>query len=158
AELKAELTRLYTEGESWAKLAALHAREAEVEGLAPHARVEALCHAADILRTRAADPAGASALLRRALEIDPSDRDVLLALIDAATALGQHGGAVEALDHAIAATPGDAWLHRSRADLHEALGQRDRALADLEVAYDRSGGSYAAELLAALEAAVKRRV
>ncbi len=151
-ELREELIRRYEVSESWGKLAALHVAEADAQP-AKAARVASLCLAADILRSRAGDAAGAAAILVRALDLDPTDRDVLLALVDAYGALGEHARAVEAVGIALAVTPEDAWLYRARASLHEALGDEHRALLDLEQAHWRSGGGYAGELVLLLERA-----
>jgi tetratricopeptide (TPR) repeat protein len=151
-ELREELIRRYEISESWAKLAALHQRDAD--GDRPKAdKIASLCLAADILRGRAGDAAGAAATLLRALDLDPTDRDVLLALIDAYGALGEHARAIDAVGLALAVTPEDAWLYRARASLHEALGDEPRALLDLEQAHWRSGGGYAGELVILLERA-----
>jgi tetratricopeptide (TPR) repeat protein len=153
AELREELIKRYESSEAWAKLAALHVAEADAQpGNAE--RIGSLCLAADILRSRVGDAAGAAAILARALELDPSDRDVLLALIDAYSALGEHARAVDAVGTALAVTPDDAWLYRARASLHEALGDDHNALLDLEQAHWRSGGGYAGELVLLLEHAV----
>ena len=153
AELREELIRRYEISESWTKLAALHVREADARESTLE-KIASLCVAADILRGRAGDAAGAAATLLRALDLDPTDRDVLLALVDAYSALGEHARAVDAVGQALAVTPEDAWLYRARASLHEALGDEPRALLDLEQAHFRSGGGYAGELVVLLERAV----
>jgi tetratricopeptide (TPR) repeat protein len=73
-----------------------------------------------------------------------------VALIDAFGTTQQHAGAVDALGRALAADPEDAWLYRTRAALHEALGHDQAALLDLEQAYEKSGGGYAEALIGAL--------
>ena len=151
-ELREELIRRYEATEEWIKLAALHVGEADAQPSKPE-RIASLCLAADILRGRAGDAAKAAAILVRALDLDPTDRDVLLALIDAYGALGEHARAVDAVGVALAVTPEDAWLYRARASLHEALGDNRNALLDLEQAHWRSGGGYAGELVILLEAA-----
>ena len=153
AELREELIKRYESSEAWTKLAALHVAEADAQPAKPE-RIASLCLAADILRSRAGDAAGAAAILARALDLDPSDRDVLLALIDAYGALGEHARAVDAVGVVLAVTPDDAWLYRARASLHEALGDERNALLDLEQAHWRSGGGYAGELVLLLEHAV----
>ncbi len=152
-ELRDELVQRYTQAESWAKLAALHVREAESLP-AVELQVESLCQAAGILRERAGDPAGAAEILLRALDLLPAERDVLLALIDAYGAMGEHEKAIDAISRVLLVHPDDPWLYRSRAALHDALGQGELVVADLQEAYDKSGGGYASELVAALERAV----
>ncbi|EYF00893.1 tetratricopeptide repeat protein [Chondromyces apiculatus] len=149
--LREELAERYTAREAWHKLASLYTSEAQAEGLTDDARVESLCRAADILRQRAGDAAASADVLTRALAIAPADRDVLLAFIDAAGATGQHGRAAEALTRALDATADDPWLYSARADLHDAQGATDRALADRERAYALDPRAHAAALLVQLE-------
>ncbi|MGK3959599.1 tetratricopeptide repeat protein [Sorangium sp. So ce118] len=153
--LREELASRYAAREAWHALAELHVLTAQVAG-AEEERVESLCRAAEILRDRAGDAAAAAELLERALRIAPGDRDVLLALIDACSAVGEHARAARALTATLEASPDDPWLYRARAEVHGALGQGDRALADLERAYTLGGAEYARELVAGLERALER--
>jgi tetratricopeptide (TPR) repeat protein len=147
--LREELVRRYTEAGAWKQLAAIHVADADAR-TTPEGRVECLRLAADLLSARAGDTAGAAEVLARALEEDPTQREVLVALIEALTATGQHARAVDAVGRALSAQPGDAWLHRTRAALHETMGRDQAALLDLEQAYEKSGGGYAEELITAL--------
>ncbi|WP_437809205.1 tetratricopeptide repeat protein [Sorangium sp. So ce1078] len=151
--LREELASRYAAREAWHALAELHVLTVHVAG-ADEARVESLCRAAEILRDRAGDAAAAAELLERALRIAPGDRDVLLALIDACVAASDHARAARALTATLEASPDDPWLYRARAEVHGALGQGDRALADLERAYALGGAEYARELVAELERAL----
>ncbi|WP_437672028.1 hypothetical protein [Sorangium sp. So ce131] len=153
--LREELASRYAAREAWHALADLYVLEAQVAGT-DEARVGCLCRAAEILRDRAGDAAAAAEHLERALRIAPGDRDVLLALIDACGAVGEHARAARALTETLEASPDDPWLHRARAEVHEALGQHERAIADLERAYALGGAEYAGELVAALERALAR--
>ncbi|WP_437304237.1 tetratricopeptide repeat protein [Sorangium sp. So ce388] len=153
--LREELASRYAAREAWHALAELHVLTAQVAG-AEEERVESLCRAAEILRDRAGDAAAAAELLERALRVAPGDRDVLLALIDACSAVGEHARAARALTATLEASPDDPWLYRARAEVHGALGQGDRALADLERAYALGGAEYARELVAGLEGALDR--
>lgn len=153
--LRQRLIDAYTAREDWQKLAQLHLGEASRKDDKAE-RIESLCNAAEVLRERAGDTAGAARILEQALDIDPSDRDVLLALTDACDALNEHERAVRSITLAMLATPDDAWLFRSRAIQREALGLHDEALADLEQAYAMSGGGYAHELSEQLESALAR--
>ncbi|AKT42745.1 tetratricopeptide repeat protein [Chondromyces crocatus] len=153
--LREELAERYTAREAWHKLAELYVREAR-EGdpdaqVSDDARVESLCRAADILRQRAGDASAAADVLARALAIAPGDRDVLLAFIDAAGAIGQHARAAESVTRALEITPDDAWLHHARADLHDAQGDGDRALVDRERAAALDPRAHTAALVAQLE-------
>ncbi|WP_437935552.1 tetratricopeptide repeat protein [Sorangium sp. So ce341] len=153
--LREELASRYAAREAWHALAELHVLTARVAG-ADEARVASLCRAAEILRDRAGDAAAAAELLERALGVAPGDRDVLLALIDACGASSDHARAARALTATLEASPDDPWLYRARAEVHGALGQGDRALADLERAYALGGAEYARELVAELERALAR--
>lgn len=155
ADLRERLIASYTSREQWRKLADLYTGEASRrEDKA--GRVESLCQAAEVLRERAQDVAGAADVLERALETDPLDRDVLFALTDAYDTMGEHARAAKAISLAIEASPEDAWLYRSRALHIEALGKHQEALADLERAYAMSDGGYASELAELLERSLSR--
>ncbi|MFT3767262.1 MAG: tetratricopeptide repeat protein [Minicystis sp.] len=148
-KLKQELVRRYTEAGQFRALADLYVREADtLEDRA--AKVECLGRAAELLREQAAEPEAAAEILARALDLEPGNRDVLIALVDVYGAMGQHGRAIDAIGSALAADPDDPWLYRARASLHEALGRDQATLLDLEQAYEKSGGGYAGELVSAL--------
>ncbi len=149
AGIREELARRYTESGDFRKLADLLVRDAETRGSAAE-RVACLRRAADVYREQAGDARAAADVLARALEVNPRDREVLVSLIDALGATGQHARAVDAVTSAIAGDPGDAWLYGTRAALHEALGREQAALLDLEQAYEKSGGGYAEALVTAL--------
>lgn len=153
--LRDELIRRYTAREDWRKLAHVHVLDAATRRDVSD-RVECLCCAADILRSRAGDARAAAEILEGARAADPTDRDVLLALIDAYSALGEHSRAIAAISAALAHAEGDAWLYRSRASLYDALSEDDLALADLEQANEKSGGGYASELIAQIERSLGR--
>ncbi|MFO0588788.1 MAG: tetratricopeptide repeat protein [Polyangiaceae bacterium] len=119
-------------------------------------RVDALCRAAEVLREKAHDPAGAADVLEQALALDARERDILLALIDACEALGQPERAIAAATTALAASPEDAWLYRSRASLEESAGRFDLAVKDLAHAVEKSGGGYGTEYAMALDRAIER--
>ncbi|WP_437524415.1 hypothetical protein WME79_35980 [Sorangium sp. So ce726] len=153
--LREQLASRYAAREAWHALAELHVLTAHVAD-GDEARVESLCRAAELLRDRAGDAAAAAELLERALRVAPGDRDVLIALIDACGAVSDHARAARALTATLEASPDDPWLYRARAEVHGALGQGDRALADLERAYALGGAEYATELVAELERALVR--
>lgn len=152
ARLKQELVRRYTESGAFRELSALHVREADAES-DPRLRVEGLSRAAQLLREQAGDPEAAADVLARALDVDPANRGVLLALIDACAAVSAHARAVEAIGRALTVDASDPWLYRARASLYEELGRDQAALLDLEQAYEKSGGAYAQELVVALSRA-----
>lgn len=123
----------------------------------PAERKRSLLEAATALREQAGDLAASVELLNQAFEMDPTDRDVLFQLMDSRSALGQHAQAITAVEKAMAADPdGDPWLFFSRAVLREGLGDGDGALTDLQLAHDRSGGQYVAELEAQIRTCLLR--
>src|SRR5262249_55607278 len=153
--VKEQLVARLTSRSAWRKLADLHVADAGRRTPADE-QVVALCTAAHVLRQHAADPRGAADILERARALAPTDRDVLLALIHAYGAIGDHRRALVAVTAALEHDPEDAWLYRCRSTVHQALGDHDQALADLERAYDKSSGGYANELVAQLERALGR--
>ncbi len=153
ADIRQKLIDSFTAREQWQKLADLHLGEASRKE-DKTARIESLCHAAEVLRERAGDAPGAAHILEQALDLDAADRDVLFALTDAYDAMQAHERAVRSITLAMMATPEDPWLFSSRAVQRERLGLHDEALADLEQAYAMSGGSYAHELAEQLEKAL----
>jgi tetratricopeptide (TPR) repeat protein len=155
AGIRNQLVERYTASEAWQKLAEMQVLEAETR-TDDAERAAALYKAAAILRERAGDDARAAEILQKALDLDPSQRDVLVALVDAYSAIGEHPKAVQAITAVLACTPEDAALYRARGAVYEAMQDDSSALADLEVAYDKSGGSYAAQLSEQLDRAVSR--
>jgi tetratricopeptide (TPR) repeat protein len=151
--LRDELILRYGQREAWKRLADVHLRDASTRKNKDE-QIECLGRAADVLRHSARDPVAAADALFRALQIDPKNRDVLIALVDSLEAAGDHPRAVTALSAAIDASPDDAWLFRARASLHQAVSRDDLALVDLERAYDKSNGGYASELVNELEKAI----
>jgi tetratricopeptide (TPR) repeat protein len=147
--LRDELTRRYTDAGAWKKLAQIHVADADAAS-SPAERVALLRRAADLLGARAGDTAAAADVLVRAQEADPKQRDVLVALLEAFGKTGQHARAVEAVGRALAADPADASLYRTRAAIQHTLGKDQAALLDLEQAYEKSGGGYVEDLVAAL--------
>ena len=147
--LREELTRRYTESGAFAKLAALCVADAETRTTREE-RLAGLREAATLLRERAGDDAGAAEILLRALDVEPTNREVLAAVIETMSATSQHARAVDAVGRAIAAAPDDPELYRTRASLHETLGHAQAALLDIEQAYEKSGGEHADALIDAL--------
>ena len=154
-QLLALLAERYAARGAFVQLARAHVARSKALPALPD-RVESLCRAADVLREKAHDPAGAADVLELALALDARERDVLLALIDACEALGKPERAIAAVGVALAASPDDPWLYRSRASLQEAAGRYDLAVMDLALAIDKSGGGYASEYALALERAIER--
>lgn len=152
--LREELVSRCTASAAWPRLAAVYVRDAEARTEKTD-RIHDLRAAATLLRDRAGDPAAAASILERALAEDPSEREVLVALVEAYDSMGSQERGIEALGRALVATPNDPWLYSSRATIHDALGRRQAALEDLECAYEKSGGGYALPLIAHLAAVVE---
>ena len=79
---------------------------------------------------------------------------MLAAAIETLSATSQHARAADAVGRAIAASPDDASLYRTRASLEEALGRDQAALDDHEQAYEKSDGADPEALIAALRRAI----
>src|SRR5262249_38633967 len=102
--LRDELVKRYTASGSFRALAEIYVHESELH-TAPRAKVESLRRAAELYRVEAGDPGAAAEILASALAIEPENRDVLLALIDAYDAIGEHARAVAAVGRALEASP-----------------------------------------------------
>lgn len=153
-ELKHRLVELYTERGDRVGLARVTAAEARSIP-DPAKRRVAILEAAETIKNEG-DPREASDLYAEALEADPSDRDTLFFFMETCASSGQHHRAISSVDRALETETKDPWLLFSRAVLREAVGESDAALDDLEAAFDQSGGQYANELRAHLEAALVR--
>jgi Flp pilus assembly protein TadD len=104
--------------------------------------------AADIHLGKRSDPAAGAALLAEASELAPQDRDLLLALCDAYSASGRGKDAVAALEKIVESYGGRrskdlAVIHHRIAKAHLADGDREAALAELDVAFKIDPGSIA---------------
>jgi len=155
-QLRDDLIKRFNEQEAWDRLAEVYVLDASTREV-PSERVERLFQAAELLRERAQDPAGAVDILEGALKDSPRDRDVLHALCDAAVELGQPERGAAKLTAAIEADEAeDPWLYRSRAAMHDAMGAAEAALEDLERAHNTSEGNYAREYAEHLERAAER--
>ena len=153
-ELKQRLTTLYNERGDRVGLARLTAAEARFV-TEPRAKRDLLLGSAETIKNEG-DQHEAADLYAEALDADPADRDTLFSYLETCANTGQHARGIAAVDRALLTDKDDAWLLFSRAVLREATGDSDDALDDLERAFDKSGGQYAAELRAHLEAALAR--
>ncbi|NUP07158.1 MAG: tetratricopeptide repeat protein [Polyangiaceae bacterium] len=154
SELKQRLVALYTERNDAVGLARISAAEARLLPDTASRRV-AILEAAETIKNEG-DAREASDLYAEALDIDPADRDTLFYFMETCASSGQQQRAIGAVDRVLALEPNDPWLYFSRAVLREAIGESDSALDDLEAAFEKSGGQYANELRAHLEAALVR--
>jgi tetratricopeptide (TPR) repeat protein len=154
ADLKKRLVGLYSERSDAVGLARIRAAEARLLE-DPAARKAAILEAAETIKNEG-DAREASELYSDAFDLDPSDRDILFFFMETCANSNQQQRAIGAVDRVLAREPNDPWLLFSRAVLREAVGESDTALDDLEAAFDKSGGQYANELRAHLEAALGR--
>ena len=132
---RAALERLHERGGEWEALCAL--LEADLPRLtAPAERAVHLFRMARLREERLGDRAGAAALYRRILEIEPGSRIALSALGGALAHLGDHAGVAEILGREAALTGDARWrvglLQRRAELLEERLGDPERARAAWE--------------------------
>jgi tetratricopeptide (TPR) repeat protein len=145
AELRDRLRTVYEKQEAWSELADLTAEDARAaEDVA--AKVRLLRTAAEIHQAKRSDPAAAAKLLAEASEDAPQDRDLLLALCDAYSASGRGKEAVDVLQKIVDSYGGRrskdlAVIHHRIAKAHLADQEREKALAELDVAFKIDPGS-----------------
>ncbi len=137
------LCDLYRERKAWAPLAGLLG-EAAASTPDLSLRVARLREAADIYRQTLGQPAEAAALLRLARDAIPHDSEILTELIACLEAAGDGAGAIEEVARAITSSQAGSAHHtelcRLNAQLREASGDLDGAVADLEVAFSADNG------------------
>jgi tetratricopeptide (TPR) repeat protein len=145
AELRDRLRGLYRTRGAWDKLAALVAEEAEAAA-EPAEKVVLFRQAAEIHASQRNDHAAAADLLKRALELHPDDRDLMLALCDEYTASGRGKDAVEVLQRVVASYGGRrskelADIHLRIASAYLSDGNNEAALREFEAARKMDPGS-----------------
>jgi tetratricopeptide (TPR) repeat protein len=145
AELSDRLRGLYRKRGAWEELAVLITTEAErTEDDAE--KVVLFRQAAEIHAEERADHGAAAELLERALELQPEDRDLMLALCDEFTASGRSKEAIEVLERVVESYGGRRSkdlgdIHMRIAAAHLADGDEEAALIDLESARKMDPGS-----------------
>ena len=145
AELRDRLRGLYRARSAWDKLAALVAAEADAAA-EPAEKVVLFRQAAEIQANQRADHGAAADLLRRALDLQPDDRDLMLALCDEYTASGRGKEAVEVLQRVVASYGGRrskelADIHLRIASAYQSDGDNEAALREFEAARKMDPGS-----------------
>lgn len=147
SDVRDRLRAVYEKLQTWPELADLIAEDARAaEDVA--AKVRLLRAAADIHQTKREDAGAAAKLLAEASELAPQDRDLLLALCDAYSASGRGKDAIEVLQKIVESYGGRrskdlAVIHHRIAKAHLAEGEREKALAELDVAFKIDPGSVA---------------
>jgi tetratricopeptide (TPR) repeat protein len=139
ADVRERLRKLYETTEAWDKLSGLVARDAELVTGAD-AQVKLLRQAARIQAEKRSDHAAAAALLDRASQIKPDDRELLLDLCDEYNASGRGKAAAQVLEKIVQSygtkrTKELAEIHRRLASAYLADGEGQRALEELDKAF-----------------------
>ena len=147
ADIRKRLLGLYEKQKAWTELANLISGDAELASDVTE-KVRLYRKAAEIHQTKRSDPAAAAELLVKASDLQPTDRELLLALCDAYSASGRGRQAAEALQKIVESYGGRRSkelapiLHRlARAYLAE--GEKEKALEQLDVAFKVDPGSIA---------------
>jgi tetratricopeptide (TPR) repeat protein len=109
-------------------------------------QVKLLRAAADIHLVKRKSPTDAIVLLERAVRLSPNDRELLLSLCDAYDAAQEGRQAAQVLEKIIASygnrrTKESALIHHRLARVLAQLGDKDLALAQLDVAFKIDPGS-----------------
>lgn len=151
--VRSRLAKQYEKTRQWAELAQLLVGDADIlrearaaESGAPEAEVALLRRAAQIHLGERNAPEDAAALLERATLLAPNDRELLLLLGDALTAAKRDREAATVLERVIASFAGrrtkelGIYHHRLGKALL-ALGERDAALAQFDLAFKIDPGS-----------------
>jgi tetratricopeptide (TPR) repeat protein len=146
-DLRERLRKLYEVTSAWDKLAGLIARDAELATGADQ-QVKLLRQAAQIQAEKRSDHGAAAALLDRASQIKPDDRELLLALCDEYNASGRGKAAAEVLEKIVQSygakrTKELAEIHRRLAGAYLADGNGQRALEELDKAFRIEPGNVA---------------
>ncbi|WP_437590400.1 tetratricopeptide repeat protein [Sorangium sp. So ce1000] len=146
-EIRKQLLALYEKQQAFTELADLITGDAEAAAQ-PAEKVALYRKAAGIHLAKRNDPGRAADLLVKATELVPGDRELLLALCDAYSASGRGQKAAEALQQIVESYGGRrskdlAAIHHRLAKAYLAEGQRERALAELDIAFKIDPGSIA---------------
>jgi tetratricopeptide (TPR) repeat protein len=147
ADIRKQLLSLYEKQQAWTELADLITGDADA-AMEPSQKVTLYRKAADIHMTKRSDPGRAADLLVKASELQPGDREMLLALCDAYSASGRGQKAAEALQKIVESYGGRrskdlASIHHRLAKAYLAEGQKEKALAELDTAFKIDPGSIA---------------
>ena len=147
SEVRKRLLALYEKQKAWEELAGLIKGDAEA-AKEPAEKVRLYRKAAEIHQQKRGDPGSAADLLVKASELQPSDRELLLALCDAYSASGRGKQAAEALQKIVESYGGRrskelATIHHRLAKAYLAEGQKEKSLEQLDIAFKIDPGSIA---------------
>jgi tetratricopeptide (TPR) repeat protein len=145
--IRQRLLSLYEKQAAWTELADLVTGDANAASEAAE-KVVLYRKAADIHLAKRSDPGSAADLLVKATELAPTDRELLLALCDAYSASGRGQQAAEVLQKIVESygnrrSKDLAAIHHRLAKARLADGDKEKALADLDVAFKIDPGSIA---------------
>lgn len=146
-DIRKKLHALYEKQQAWAELADLIKGDADAATEAGQ-KVQLYRKAADIHLGKRNNPSAGADLLVKASELAPNDRELLLVLCDAYSASGRGKQAAEVLQKIVESYGGRrskelATIHHRLAKAYLAEGEKDKALADLEIAFKIDPGSIA---------------
>ncbi len=145
SDIRKKLHALYEKQQAWGELADLIKGDADA-ATDDAQKVQLYRKAAEIHLGKRNDPGSAADLLEKASERAPNDRELLLSLCDAYSASGRGKKAAEALQKIVESYGGRrskelAAIHHRLAKAYLADGDKEKALADLEVAFKIDPGS-----------------
>ena len=144
-DIRKRLRALYEKGKHWTELAGIVTGDAELAGEAAE-KVRLYRKAAEIHAKERKDQGAAADLLVKATELAPTDRELLLLLCDAYSASGRGKQAAEVLHKIVESYGGRrtkelAAIHHRLAKAYVAEGEKEKALAELDVAFKIDPGS-----------------
>jgi tetratricopeptide (TPR) repeat protein len=157
-ELFDRLTKFYTEHERWRNLVELLREEVDRQSDAEKA-TRLLRKLAHLQRGKLGDGQAAAQTLRRAVQADPSDFDLVRELCDSLVEAGEPGQAVAAVGEILTPETSPAvrvGLLRLRAEMAVRAGDDHAAVADLEEALGLGANEVVADLVGALSRVAAR--
>lgn len=147
AEIRKRLLGLYEKNQAWDELADLITGDAGIASDNTE-KVSLYRKAATIHLSKRNGPGAAADLLVKATELQPNDRELLLALCDAYSASGRGKQAAEVLQKIVDSYAGRrskdlANIHHRLAHAYLAEGEKEKALEQLDTAFKIDPGSIA---------------
>ena len=144
-EVRDRLRVLYEKQQAWVELTGLITGDADA-ATENVEKVRLYRKAAEIHQSKRSDPGSAADLLVKASELQPTDRELLLALCDAYSASGRGKQAAEVLQKIVESYGGRrskelATIHARLAKAYLADGEKDKALGELDIAFKIDPGS-----------------
>jgi tetratricopeptide (TPR) repeat protein len=146
-EVREQLRSFYEASQEWEKLGELAVADAERVG-DDEQKCALWRAAANVFSEKLGDHVRAASLLEQALELEPTDRDLLLQLCDEYSASSRAKEAIDALQKVVESYGGRRSkelgdIHRRLANAFIAEGERESAAAELEKAFRIEPGNVA---------------